>query len=63
MCLVLKLDNGNVVSIANEQTESCQHPVPYHSIDIIYNMLSTADMLEQSYLRNYFSLRLVLSSV
>jgi len=25
MCLVLKLDNGKVVSIANEQTESCQH--------------------------------------
>ena len=29
MCLVLKLDNGKVVSIANEQTESQSHPVPY----------------------------------
>ena len=39
MCLVLKSDNGKVVSIANEQnhrqTESCQHPVPYYYIDII----------------------------
>ena len=39
MCLVLKLDNGKVVSIANEQTESqtesCQHPVPYSNIDIL----------------------------
>ena len=33
MCLVLKLDNGIVVSIANKQTESWQHPVPYHNID------------------------------
>ena len=33
MCLVLKLDNGKVVSIANEQTESCQHPAPYYNID------------------------------
>ena len=33
MCLVLKLDNGKVVSIANgqidRQTESHSHPVPY----------------------------------
>ena len=29
MCLVLKLDNGKVVSIADEQTESQNHPVPY----------------------------------
>ena len=29
MCLVLKLDNGKVVSIANEQTESPNHPVAY----------------------------------
>ena len=34
MCLVLKFDNGKVVSIANEQTESCQHPVPYYNIDL-----------------------------
>ena len=34
MCLVLKLDNGKVVSITNEQTESCQHPVPYYNIDM-----------------------------
>ena len=39
MCLVLKLDNGKVVSIANEQTESCQHPVPYYNIDIQYTKL------------------------
>ena len=40
MCLVLKSDNGKVVSIANEQnhrqTESWQHPVPYYNIDAIY---------------------------
>ena len=30
-CLVLKLDNGKVVSIANEQTESYSHPVPYYN--------------------------------
>ena len=33
MCLVMKLDNGKVVSIANEQnhrqTESQKHPVRY----------------------------------
>ena len=29
MCLVLKLDNGKGVSIANEQT----HTVPYYNID------------------------------
>ena len=29
MCLVLKLDNGKVVSIADEQIESQSHPVPY----------------------------------
>ena len=34
MCLIQKLDNGKMVSIANEQTESCQHPVPYYDIDI-----------------------------
>ena len=33
MCLVLKLDNGKVVSIANKQTESHSHPVPYYNID------------------------------
>ena len=37
MCLVLKLDNEKVVSIANEQnhrqTESHSHPVPYSYID------------------------------
>ena len=41
MCLVLKLDNGKVVSTANEQTESqtesCQHPVPYYNIDNLYD--------------------------
>ena len=40
MCLVLKSENGKVVSITNEQnhrqTESCQHPVPYYNIDFIY---------------------------
>ena len=38
MCLVLKLDNGKVVSIAEEQTyrqiESQTHPLPYWYIDI-----------------------------
>ena len=35
MCLVLKLDNGKVVSISNEQTEeSHNHPVPYYNIDL-----------------------------
>ena len=29
MCLVLKLDNGKVVSISNGQTEWPNHPVPY----------------------------------
>ena len=35
MSLVLKFDNGKVVSIANEQTESHSHPVPYYNIDDI----------------------------
>ena len=43
MCLVLKSDNGKVVSIANEQndrqTESCQHPVPYYNIDMSPNLI------------------------
>ena len=30
MCLVLKLNNGKVVSIANEQI----HPVPHYNIDL-----------------------------
>jgi len=42
MCLVLKLDNGKVVSIANEQTdrqiyrqrESHSHPAAYYNIDM-----------------------------
>ena len=29
LCLVLKLDNGKVVSIANEQTDGQIHPVRY----------------------------------
>ena len=37
MCLVLKLDNGKLVSIANgqtdRQTESPNHPAPYYYID------------------------------
>ena len=33
MCLVLKLDNGKLVAIANEQTESHSHPVSYLSIN------------------------------
>ena len=40
MCLVLKLDNGKVVSIANGQnhrwTESPNYPVPYWYIDSGY---------------------------
>ena len=43
MCLVLKSDNGKVVSIANEQnhrqTESCQHPVPYYYMDESNNVI------------------------
>ena len=36
MCLVFKLDNGKVVSIANEQT----HSVAYYNIDVysLYNL-------------------------
>ena len=34
MCLVLKLDNGKVISTANEQTESPSHPVAYYNIDV-----------------------------
>ena len=33
VCLVLKLNNGKVVSIANGQTESHSHPVGYYNID------------------------------
>ena len=40
MCLVLKLDNVKVVSIANRQTdtitESPNHPVPYYYIDTLW---------------------------
>ena len=39
MCLIWKFDNGKMVSIANEQTESqtesCQHPVPCYNIDLV----------------------------
>ena len=39
MCLVLKLDNGKVVSMANGQTdrrtESPSHPIAYYNIDYI----------------------------
>ena len=47
MCLVLKFDNGKVVSKTNEQTESqtdsCQHPVPYYNIDYntVYIIIDT----------------------
>ena len=34
MCLILKLDNEKVVSIANGQTESQSHRVAYYNIDI-----------------------------
>ena len=41
ICLVLKLDNGKVVSIANEQTESHSHPVPYYVRTLIqYSLYS-----------------------
>ena len=33
MCLVLKLDNGKVVSIVDEQTDGQSHPVPFWCID------------------------------
>ena len=34
MCLVFKLDNGKVVSIAHEQTDTQNHPVPHSNIDL-----------------------------
>ena len=63
MCLVLKLDNGKGVSIANEQTdrhtESCQHPVPYYIIDssawgiYIYNI----EIRKQSFILSHGTAR------
>ena len=37
MYLVLKLDNGKVISIANEQTDTANHPVPYSNVDIVFS--------------------------
>ena len=36
MCLVLKLDNGKVVSIADEQTDGQNHPVTHQYIDVVH---------------------------
>ena len=57
MCLVLKSDNGKVVSIANEQnhrvrqTESCQHPAPYYNIDLksgfLYEIMVGRKLVQQ----------------
>ena len=56
MCLVLKLDNGKVVSIANKQTESCPHPVPYYNLDdfILHTAKSMIQGTLQSKLKRVF---------
>ena len=50
MCLVLKLDNGKMVSIADEQT----HPVPYYNIDYVYSKKKKGDPIEKAYGRKSF---------
>ena len=37
ICLVLKLDNGKLISIAHEQTQN--HPVPHSNIDMYRRFL------------------------
>ena len=44
ICLVLKLDNGKMVSIADEQT----HPVPYYNIDYDYSKRNKGDPIEKA---------------
>ena len=44
ICLVLKLDNGKVVSIAHEQTDrqtdTQNHPAPHSNIDFIVDVFT-----------------------
>ena len=44
ICLVLKLDNGKMVSIADEQT----HPIQYYNIDYDYSMKKKGDPIEKA---------------
>ena len=44
MCLVLKLDNCKMVSIADEQT----HPIQYYNIDYDYSMKKKGDPIEKA---------------
>ena len=44
MCLVLKLDNGKVVYIADEQT----HPVSYYNIDYDCSKKKKEDPIENA---------------
>ena len=50
MRLVLKLDNGKMVFIADEQT----HPVPYCNIDYDYSKKKNGDPIEKAYGRKSF---------
>ena len=50
MCLVLKLDNGKMVSIADEQTP----PVPYYNIDYDYSKKNKGNPIEKAYGRKSF---------
>ena len=50
MCLVLKLENGKMVSIANEQT----HTVPYYNIGYDYSKKKKGDPIEKAYGRKSF---------
>ena len=46
----LKLDNGKMVSIPDEQT----HPVPYYNIDYDYSKKKKGDPIEKAYGRKSF---------
>ena len=50
MCLVLKLNNGKMVSIADEQT----HPVPYYNIDYDCSKKKNGDPIGKAYDRKSF---------
>ena len=47
----MKLDNGKVVSTADEQT----HPVPYYNIDYNYSKKKKGDPIEKAYGRKSFN--------
>ena len=51
MCLILKLDNGKMVSIADKQTDRRTHPVPYSNIDIQHRKLWTPDKFVEKKLK------------